>query len=87
MIPEGSLTGFSVQVGVFGELRNAVGMQKMLSSYGDPVHIFKKDHLYVVRVGDYPTRYQAEKMKYDLVADGFRGFIHESSSDNYSLYQ
>ena len=86
VVRDGSLTGYSVQVGVYGELRNAVGMQKMLSSYGDPVHILKKDNVYIVRVGDYPTRYQAEKMKYDLVADGYKGFIHEPESGNYSQY-
>ncbi|MDH5655841.1 MAG: SPOR domain-containing protein, partial [Spirochaetia bacterium] len=87
VIQDGTLSGYSVQVGVFGELRNAVGMQKMLSSYGDPVHILKGNGVYIVRVGDYPTRYQAEKMKYSLVSDGYKGFIYEPAQYNDSLYQ
>ncbi len=75
--PEGSLKGYSVQVGVFEKVEHAIHMREYLKPYGEPVHIMQRGSLYVVKVGKFRTRYSAEQLKYQLVADGYRGFVTE----------
>jgi rare lipoprotein A len=79
--------GFGVQVGVFGDLKNAMGMKSILSSYGEAVNIYKKQNYYIVSVGDYVTRYQAEQIKSELIADGYHAFIVEPSNSDYAQFR
>ena len=70
----GETVGYSVQVGVFSQLQNAKQLRASLSQY-KPVHIVQRGREYVVRVGSFPERYDAESMKYQLEADGYDGFV------------
>lgn len=74
---ESDIRGYSVQVGVFGEYKNAHNMKNFLKEYGVPVRILKRDGNFVVKVGDFSSRYGAEQLKYQLVSDGYPGFISE----------
>ena len=77
--PETSLDAYAVQVGIFEDRENALSLKHYLASYGVPVHVLKRDSMYVVKVGEFQSRYAAEQMKYQLVADGYNGFISSPS--------
>lgn len=74
---EADAKGFSVQVGIFDELKNAVSLRNYLNAYGVPVNIYRRDSSYVVKAGEFSTRYAAEQLKYQMVADGYSVFISE----------
>lgn len=78
--PEREMNSYSVQVGLFEDKANALSMKRYLDAYGAPVHVLQRGSLYVVKVGEYQSRYAAEQMKYQLVADGYSGFISEPSN-------
>jgi len=83
VVPFGNQRSYSVQVGVFGDLNNAVGMKSLLASYGQKVTIYKRQNQYLVSVGSFSSRYEAERLKDELVSDGYRGFILEPGSGQY----
>ncbi len=74
---ESALKGYAVQVGIFEDMDNAVQLKRYLSSYGVPVGVYRRESKFVVKVGDYGTRFAAEQMKYRLAADGYSGFVSE----------
>ncbi len=79
IVPLKELKGFSVQVGVFEDIKNAVGLKKYLNTYGVPVSIVNKGSVYAVLAGQFNTRYAAEQLKYQMVSDGYNVFIADNS--------
>lgn len=66
---------FSVQVGLFSELKNARSMERFLQSYGQPVHVLRRGDQFVVKLGQFRDRQAAEDLKMRLGAEGFSAFI------------
>lgn len=64
-------TGYSVQLGAFSVLGNAVRLTEYLKGQGADAYYFRHDSgLYKVRLGDYPTRAAALAAARELVAGG-----------------
>ncbi len=74
---ESSLQQYSVQVGAFSELKNARNLERYLKHYGQPVHVVRRDGTFLVKVGSFGARYDAEQMKFKLTADGYSAFVSE----------
>ncbi|MBX7058034.1 MAG: septal ring lytic transglycosylase RlpA family protein [Leptospirales bacterium] len=66
---------YSVQVGLFADLRNARNMERFLQSYGQPIQVLRRGEQYVVKVGQFREREQAEQLKGQLGAEGYSAFI------------
>jgi len=65
-----SQLGYSIQVGAFSELSNAERLTVALQRKGLEAFYFRKDNgIYVVRFGDYPSRYKAKQTAEKLVAE------------------
>ncbi len=71
---EGDADGFAVQVGIFAELDRAREMKASMSSYG-PVHIVKRGEKYVVKVGTFKKRKDADNLKSRLSNEGYAAFV------------
>ncbi|MBI3396795.1 MAG: septal ring lytic transglycosylase RlpA family protein [Spirochaetia bacterium] len=71
---EGATNAFAVQVGIFSDLARATEMKKTLSSYGK-VHILKRGEKYVVKVGHFKKKTDADALKSRLSGDGINGFV------------
>ncbi len=64
--------GYFIQVGAFSYRRNAQRLKKHLQEEWDlPIFSFKEGDLYIVGVGDFPTREEAENWKEKLKEAGF----------------
>ncbi len=74
---EGIREFYSVQLGIFIDLKNARGLESYLKGYGQPVQIRKRGNLYVVRMGRFTNRYGAERLVVRLAADGYSSFVSE----------
>ncbi|HMU83455.1 MAG TPA: septal ring lytic transglycosylase RlpA family protein [Leptospiraceae bacterium] len=72
---EKALGKYSVQVGLFSEYDNADKLGKYLTSYNQPVNIFQRGTSYVVKVGEFADKNQAEQLKTRLSSDGYTAFI------------
>lgn len=65
-----SQLGYSTQVGAFSEVSNAERLTVALQRKGLEAFYFRKDNgIYVVRFGDYPSRYKAKQAAEKLVAE------------------
>lgn len=68
------LLGFSVQVGAFANLENAVRLESSLQRYTTDVYYFRSgDGLYRVRFGDFPTEDLAKRQAASLRNTGVIG--------------
>ena len=72
---EDALSSFSVQAGLFSEEDNAKTMHKMLSHYSEPVYIFQRGAYYVVKIGKFDSRPEAEQLRERLTDDGYETFL------------
>jgi DedD protein len=63
-------TGWAVQVGAFANAEAARNLQTRLGKHGYHVYTEKMGNVLRVRVGSYPTREAAEKVKSKLEAQG-----------------
>jgi len=62
--------GFAIQMGAFGDVKNAERFTAKLQSKGIEAFYFRKDNgIYAVRFGDFPTREKARSVAGKLVAD------------------
>jgi cell division septation protein DedD len=69
---------FTVQIAAFKDARQAARLAAKVKSDGYPADVRRVDSAavpWVVRVGTYPTREQAESVREALARKGFRGFI------------
>jgi len=70
-VKERTLAGFTIQVGAFRNLNNAVRLAHSLSDFGLDAYYFKHESgLYKVRFGDYPNRESAREQAEQVRARG-----------------
>jgi rare lipoprotein A len=68
--------GYSIQVGVFKEEARAIKYKETVSNdYGETGYIVPREDSYVVFVGDFEARTQAEELKKKMRNDGIDCFI------------
>ncbi len=79
VLPDAGQEYYSVQVGAFNELRHAQKLERNLEVYAQPIEVRhnQSDGSYLVRLGRFPSRLEAEQMAYTLEADGYKAFIRE----------
>ncbi|MCB1319010.1 MAG: septal ring lytic transglycosylase RlpA family protein [Leptospiraceae bacterium] len=77
VLKENDFSSYTVQVGIFSDLRNARNLQRYLSHYGYPVHVFERENMFVVKMGTFDSRDPADRLKHQLQMDGYRAFISE----------
>lgn len=76
--PSAAKRTFSVQIAAFKDAKPAGRLAARVKSDGYPAEVHRVDSAsvpWVVRVGAYPTREQAEAAREALARKGFRGFI------------
>ncbi|MEI6305507.1 MAG: NlpC/P60 family protein [Deltaproteobacteria bacterium] len=62
--------GFAIQMGAFGDVKNAERLTAKLQAKGIEAFYFRKDNgIYAVRFGDFPTKEKARSVAGKLVAD------------------
>ncbi len=66
---------YSVQVGLFSDLSNARNMERFLQSYNQPVSVLRRGDQFVVKLGQFSSRPQAEALKAQLGSEGYSAFI------------
>lgn len=66
---------YAVQVGLFTDLTNARNMERFLQSYNQPVSVLRRGEQYVVKLGQFSSRTQAEALKAQLGTEGYSAFI------------
>lgn len=66
---------YAVQVGLFSDLTNARNMERFLQSYNQPVNVLRRGEQYVVKLGQFSSRTQAEALKAQLGTEGYSAFI------------
>jgi rare lipoprotein A len=68
--------GYSIQVGVFREEARAIKYKETVSNdYGETGYVVPREDSYVVFVGDFEARTQAEELKKKMKNDGIDCFI------------
>ena len=72
---EAGFQSYAIQVGIFSDLRNARNLERYLSSYGQPINVFQRGNMFVVKIGQFDTRGAAEELKHRLTMDGYNVFI------------
>ena len=76
LLTERDFSKYSVQIGLFGDLENAMRLKTYLGDrYGQPINIFRRGDEYLVKVGSFSDRYSADQLKTKLLADGYNGFV------------
>jgi cell wall-associated NlpC family hydrolase len=79
-------TGYSVQLGAFSVLSNAVRLTERLRGLGEDVYTFRHESgLYKVRLGDFPSRDAAEVKAMDLVGRGLVDVFYIVGPSDYAL--
>jgi len=67
-----SASGYSIQLGAFAQLGNAVKLTRFLQERGEEAFYFRSESgLYKVRVGDYASRPEAREKAEQIVAQGY----------------
>ncbi|MCS7205469.1 MAG: septal ring lytic transglycosylase RlpA family protein [Leptospiraceae bacterium] len=67
---------YSIQVGVFTDIKNVVRLKEEIESkLPYPVFVFRRGREFVVRVGNFSERHTAEVIKQKLEEAGYYGFI------------
>lgn len=87
-VPPGGLKrlGYSVQVGAFGKVENAAGLEKKLQALGlDAFHFRHEDGLYKVRFGDYRSYREARAAGTRYKSGGLIGFFFIISPATYRI--
>ncbi len=71
---------YSVQIGSFTEIANIIRIKEELESkIKYPVYILRNNTDYVIRVGNFLTREEAESLRGKLSEDGYKGFVTNPS--------
>lgn len=84
----GRLLGFSVQVGAFTNLENAVRLESSLQRYTPDAYYFRaRDGLYRVRFGDFVTEELARREAMGLRATGVIGEHFIVKPQDYAVYR
>ena len=80
-----SRMGYSIQVGAFSNLDNAVRLSEILENQGLNAYYFvHKTGLYKVRFGDFPSKEDARRQAERTVAAGFIDHYYIVSPDDYA---
>lgn len=66
--------GYALQVGSFSSQSNARSLVRTLERKHDHVKLIAENGLYKVRLGNFPTKDEAEKAKSSLSAQGYQAF-------------
>ena len=72
---EETVSGYSVQVGVFEKEFNALSAAETLRHLNVPLRVVKRGSLFVVKAGSFSTKEAAEPLKDKLAATGRRVFV------------
>ncbi|OLY65649.1 RlpA family plasminogen-binding lipoprotein MPL36 [Leptospira santarosai] len=73
---KGSPKGYTVQVGVFRDQTKAEAYKSSLGQeYGEKTFLFSRDGLFVIQLGDFASKADAESLKSKLKTDGIDCFI------------
>jgi cell wall-associated NlpC family hydrolase len=84
--PAVTKTGYTVQLGAFSVLANAVRLSDRLEARGEDVYYFRHESgLYKVRLGDYPTRQEALRKARALVSEGLVDTYWVVGPEDYAL--
>ena len=73
---------FTLQMGVFKTYKHAEKLKKSLSSYGHQIDIYGRDSQYVVKMGKFNTRTEAESIRLYLLGEGYSSFIRSPQANN-----
>jgi len=87
-VPERRLPrmGYSIQIGAFSNLHNAIRLTECLESDGLNAYYFvHKTGLYKVRFGDFPSKETARRKAEDILATGIIDGYYIVSPDDYAL--
>jgi hypothetical protein len=87
-VPERRLPrmGYSIQIGAFSNLHNAIRLTESLESDGLNAYYFvHKTGLYKVRFGDFPSKETARRKAEDILATGIIDGYYIVSPDDYAL--
>ena len=68
---------YSVQVGAFSSSRPAHKLSRKLSHYNNAVRLSRRGLSYIVRIGKFDNRQNAEILKIKLEEDGYSAFVTE----------
>jgi len=80
--------GYTIQVGAFSRLDNAVRLMVALQGQGLEAYYFRHpDGLFKVRFGDYPSRHQARQRAEELRRAGIVGAFYIVSPTTYAATQ
>jgi hypothetical protein len=80
-----ALLGYSIQVGAFANVENAVRLTESLEAQGLNAYYFlHKEGLYKVRFGDFPTKEQARERAEQVVASGITDTYYIVSPEDYA---
>ena len=78
--------GYSVQIGAFSNLDNALGLTELLERHGFSAYYFRHETgLYKVRFGDYPSPETAREEAEPLVFGGIIDAYYIVSPDDYAV--
>lgn len=78
--------GYSIQVGAFANLNNAVQLNESLKSYGvDAYYFIHETGLYKVRFGNFPLKETARRKAQSLQASGIIDEYYIVSPDDYAV--
>ena len=78
--------GYSIQMGAFSNVNNALRLTESLESHGlNAYYFFHKTGLYKVRFGDFPSRETARRKAESLCAAGIIDVYYIVSPDNYAV--
>jgi hypothetical protein len=81
-----ALMGYSIQVGAFANLDNAVRLSKTLRGHGlDAYYFIHKTGLYKVRFGDFPSKESARRKAETIRAAGIIDDYYLVSPDDYAV--
>lgn len=77
--------GYTIQVGAFSKMSNAVGLTQKLQARGlNAYHFLHSSGLYKVRFGNYPSKEPARTRAENLRANGFIGAYYIVGPDEYA---
>ena len=74
---EEHIKGFTVQVGLFENEYNAQNLEDNLKSFNEPVFILRRGDMYVVTMGNFKKKEDAQDVKDQLQAAGYEAFVNE----------
>jgi len=80
--------GYTIQVGAFADINNAVRLTRVLEDYGLPAyHFVDESGLYKVRFGNFPTKLAARQKADELLAAGILEEVYILRPEEYSAAQ